>query len=776
MMKANNGKMVFSVLALAVQGAIAAMASLPIMAMAEGDDSVAALTSPSNSIEFGASSASDKSAKFGEYNGLNKGGVEFIGNVSIKGGDAYGQGSGTRRWSVTGSDLGTTSRELGASIADQGAWSLGVNYDELRHNTTTGYQTPYIGNMGGNNFTLPTGFAAVTNTVTGLTTTKQQQFNTVDVGNTRKNTSFNASYAFSPQWRFTVDYNNLEQSGAKLMAFGSDGGAAATGERISILPNPTNSTTDTVNAAFDWKGDKGNVTVGYFGSYYRDHIDRVTWSSFATAGASGVMTTPPSNEFHQLNLSGGYKLAAKTKLTGSLSYARNTQNDSFVNPSILAASNAGLMVTAAPVSSLNGLVETTHADLTLVDRTTKALNLSASVKYDKRDNKTASNFYNFNAIDGGNSANYPNTPYSYDKTQFELAGDYRLSDSHRIRLAYNRDEMKRWCNNYAFNTTTYPVGTDCLVDPKTTEDKFSLGYKLKANETVNLNVGYVYSDRKTDYDHNARTAMIGTKGGIYNPGAASVSQNVNYKGLNAGNLLGFNAIYDASRTQNLLKFGVNWDAGEKMSLGVNGRFADDKYTDATYGAQDGKSWSVNLDANFAVSDSGAVFAYVSQDYRDRYVKHLNRSTTAGYIWGDKLKDETTTYGFGFKQDGLMAGKLDLKGDFSYSDGKANYSTDYLQVVQGTSAATTCSTPAVLTCGATPDIQNKLTQLKLNGSYKYDKQRKVTLGYIWQRLSSDDYLYNGYQYTYTPTGVLPTNQQSGTYSQNVIYTTFTYSFR
>ena len=53
------------------------------------------------------------------------------------------------RWSVTGSDLGTTSRALGATVSNQGHWNFGIGYDELRHNITDTYQTPYLGSHGG---------------------------------------------------------------------------------------------------------------------------------------------------------------------------------------------------------------------------------------------------------------------------------------------------------------------------------------------------------------------------------------------------------------------------------------------------------------------------------------------------------------------------------------------------------------------------------------------------------------------------------------------------
>jgi MtrB/PioB family decaheme-associated outer membrane protein len=783
-MKAPKHYVKIGTLAAAVQGALLAMTAMPVLAAEEPD--VAALTTPDNYVEVGVAGVDKTAPKFGEYTGLRRDGAYFIGNFGIKGGD-YGSETGVTRWGVSGSNLGLDSRELNGEYSQQGRWSVGVGYDELRHSTTTGYQTPYNGSMGGNSFTLPAGFGTTSNTVTSLSAAQRGVFHTVDIDNTRKNTMLNGSYTFSPQWRITFDYNNLEQSGAKLMGFGSDAhpNGTNTGERIAILPNPTNYTTDTVNIAVDWIGEKGHLTGSYFGSYFRDHYDSVTWTTFAGLNVTDTMSTPPSNQLHQFSLTGGYKLTNTTKLTGGLSYGRNTQDSGFVDGTSMASAN-GLMLTAAPATSLNGLVITEHADAKLTNQTTKDLRLAAGFKYDNRDNRTSSNIYNFYAIDGSNFAKYPNTPYSHRKYQIELAGDYRINPDQHLRVAYNHDDMKRSCDNYASVIDTsnpaqkilYQPGTNCVVDTRTKEDKLSIGYKLKASDKVDLNAGYTYADRKTDYDQNAIVAMIGVRGGTIISPITGAQGTI--RGLNGGDYQGFHPLFDASRKQQVLKGGVDFQATEQFSLGVNGRYTDDNYEDNPYGAQNGKSWNLNLDATYNYSDNGSIFAYISQDYRDRSINHVNRSnsTSSAYLWSDKLKDQATTYGIGFKQGGLVGGKLDLKGDLSYSDAKSNYSSAlyYTFLPGGTTTSTTCAAAATLTCGSAPDIANKLTQFKLVGTYKVDKNSKVALGYIYQKLSSTDYFYNGYQYLYTPTGVMPTNQQSGSYSVNVVAASYIYSFK
>ncbi len=758
-----------SVLNLAVQGALAAMCALPVMAQAAGDG-LTALTQPTNTVEVGAANVSQKSAKFGEYTGLNDRGAVFIGNFSVRGGDGYG-GNGATRWGINATDLGTTSRALGGSVSNQGRWDLSIGYDELRHNISDTFQTPQQGSMGGNNFTMPATFGTV-NAAVGqpstrvLTAAQLGAFHTEEVGTTRKNTSFSGGFHFNPQLGLKFDYNHLDQSGAKLIGTGSQGGIALTGgstgrgEANNILMTPTNYKTDSFNLALNWVGSKGHLTGGYYGSIFRDGYDSLTWQNALASGASAcagaacfvtnTMSTAPGNRFHQLNLSGGYAFSPSTKLAGGLSYGRNTQNDSYAPTSIMQASGVAYNMMQAgglPQSSLNGSVITRHADLKLTNKTTKDLALSAAYKYNERDNRTASNTYLYNNL-GNDPYTGVNLPYSNKKTQFELAGDYRLAKNQNIRLAYEREAIKRWCNSVA-------DGFQCVASPSSNEDKLGLTYRLKASDNVKLNAGYAYARRRGEFDP-AYVANTGDRG------AATI---------NGGDRLGYVGHIFASRKQDIWKAGVNWQASDKLDVGLNGRYSNDKY-DATLGVQDGQTTSINLDATYSYSENSSVSAYASWRNRERNLRNgLNGTATVAptSIWTNGLKEDSNAIGLNTKHSGLMGGKLELRGDLSYSLDKSRYSTQVPYLA-------TCSLATTLTCGDTPDIKSRLIALKLTGTYQVDKSSKVVLAYLYQKLNSDDYYYNGLQYGFTPNRVMPTNQQAPNYSVNMIAASYIYSFR
>ena len=86
-----------SAVSLAVRSALVLMCAASGAALAQdaGNDDLKALLYPINYFDMGVTVMSTPdSTKFGEYNGLNHSGLYLIGNFNVRGGDAYGMGSG----------------------------------------------------------------------------------------------------------------------------------------------------------------------------------------------------------------------------------------------------------------------------------------------------------------------------------------------------------------------------------------------------------------------------------------------------------------------------------------------------------------------------------------------------------------------------------------------------------------------------------------------------------------------------------------------------------
>ena len=136
---------------------------------------------------------------------------------------------------------------------------------------------------------------------------------------------------------------------------------------------------------------------------------------------------------------------------------------------------------------------------------------------------------------------------------------------------------------------------------------------------------------------------------------------------------------------------------------------------------------------------------------------------------NSLEQHDTTLGMGVNHGGLFSGKLNLRGDLTYSLGQSFYNTS-----PGSNTSTSYSYTSG-SYGSPSAIRNDLVAIKLGGIYQIDKRSKVGLQYMYQRLLSTDYYYNGLQTGYTPSSVMPTNQNSGSYNVNVITVGYNYSF-
>ena len=764
---------------------IGAIALFAINSAMADEDEIKALTQPKSSVQVEVINVDNSSAKFGEYNGLygHNSGVYPNAAVNIRGGNAYtnNQQGETSRWSVTGENLGLTSRSANVSAADQGAWSLGVNFDQLQHNMTDTYQTPYQGKMGGNSFTLPSNFYnnanAIVNSGGSATVRAGTQsmpgqilgdFQGMNISSTRDNTTVNGSAQIDKDSNVFFEYNNLIQSGAKLspisatQVVGIPSALGGVAKATVFLPMPTNSQTDTVSFGYNWKGENAHFTASYFGSFFQNNASNFQWApaqayapSYAVNNTMQTISTMPNNALNQLNLAGGYDFSKKTKLTANFSVSNNTQNQGFGGT----YDQINYMGTP-PANSLNGVVNTTHADFKVADQTIKDLTLTAGAKFDQRDNLTQSNLYYPIAV-STESGVTANAPLSIKQSQLLLGADYRLTKDQKLSLTLGNSSINRWCNQYGSQNTTagtyYYNSANCVTATSSNENKADLSYKLKANEDLSFRMGAGYANRKSNFNNSVYTAIPGEPYDTTNP----------LKAVNASDVAGYYPFFEASRKQYSTKASASWQATQDLSLTIGGKYLNDLFYDSTLGVQNANVWSLNFDSTYAYDEQGTASVYVTQQSQQR---NLSSGKTAATGWSNNLQTNSTTLGVGFKQGGLLNGKVGLSGDANYSVANSVYNT------VGVPAYTaTCSAAATATCGVLPGIYNNTLIFKLGSTYQLDKNSKIGVGYWYQRLRSNDFYYNTIQYGWTPGVVMPTNQTSPSYNVNVISANYTYTF-
>lgn len=694
----------------AVQVALLALAAVPLAYAADAapavDPLVAELTRPTNMFEVGIGYVTDSSYKFGQYNGLYDKGAFAIVNFDARGGGAYDSDS-AMRWRITGTNLGLETRNATAEVGEQGVFRINVGFDELRSNYSDSYQTPYQGS-GSNRLTLPanwikpivpqvstsagnvralsptTGLAtALTSGVLTPPTAAQQaivnniiatdvpDFGNVNLDTTRKTYSGGFSVNFDPRWQLAVSASQMDQTGLKPLSMIN----IASGTASAVLPNQIDQTTNQYNASLTYTGDQFFMTAAYYGSYFTNHVQSMTFDNFFAPGSSATQSGgAPGNEFNQFLIKGGYNFSPTTKLVMGASYGRNTQNDQYLN-------NPPDMAVPAPVSSLDGIVVSTAFNAKLTAKPMKNLNLALGYRFNDRDNQTAVNTYTFydageaktgtsafNAAMGlpagtlGSNINiYANRPYSKKVNQVNADAEYFVAPGQAIKGGYEYQQIDRDCPG---------SWIDCADANRTRQNALRVAWDGNIAEALSGRLSYVYSERKVDYNENAFLALVpmanvipagvGATTSVYGYlGRTGLSGFGPWAGFPATPLTGDAAIYSpnnnivpqalygsrnnineevglrrynmADRNQNKLRASVDWGVTEVVSLQGNVEYNDDDYSNSVYGLQSSKGIAATLDANFAISENftaNAFYTYEEQKAASAGISYGSNSNTA----------------------------------------------------------------------------------------------------------------------------------------------------
>jgi hypothetical protein len=885
-MKANDKRFATRSLVTAVRGALAALAIVPAAAYA-ADDKVLDLTIPQSVVEAGAGYVSDDSAKFGEYNGLNKKGGYGILNFDVRGG-GYGTDDPTR-WSVTGTNLGLDTRNIQAEYGKQGSFRVYGEYDELVKNRSDSYMTPYT-QVGGSTFLLPgnwivprvpqvsssagnfrgldpvagTGNALVGGvsvpptaaqiaTVNRTIATDIPQFYEKDISTERKRSDAGFIYNINSRWDVRASFSHEDKTGAKLMNFLS----TAVGTSAVTLPDPIDQTHDQYNASLNYSGEKAYFQAAYYGSIFKNNIDSITWQNPFDPTKTSTFSSMPDNQFHQVLMTGGYKFSPVTKLVVNGSYGRATQNQQFING---IETPFGL-----PANSLNGEVISTTFNVKLTSRPMKDLNVWAGYKYDDRDNRTPVNTYRFydagepptgtspfNAFFGlpasgansmGSNINiYDNRPYSKKQNQFDAEGDYRVVEGQYLKLAYQFQKIDRKCDGTPF---------DCADADSSRENTLRGEYRATMGETVNGRVSYAYSERRVDYNPNAWLGLVPMAGQIPTGGATSsvaaflaasglggFGPFAPYVALQPGNLgiffpnnsalqqvfygsrndihelPGMERYYAADRNRDKMRSQLDWQASERLQVTGTLDYTNDDYKNSVFGLQKAKGYVATLEGAFAIAERSNVTAFYT--YEDQKANSAGWSYSAGALtnasniggvagntvvqggcfstvfdrnvnakidpclqWQTDMRDKIDTLGVGFKQLGLMGGRLDLGVDLLYTKARTNIGVKGGTYANNPAAAAgrPAVTPAVFFIPATalPEVSTQTDEVHLNVAYALNKVSALRFFYWYQRLRTTDFAYDGMQYG-TITSVMPTSEKAPNYNVSVVGVSYIYRFR
>lgn len=745
-----------------------ALAVIAAYAPAFADEAeVALLTRPTSSVSVGVGNVSGDVAGrsiFGQYNGLRQDSTTLQLDVDINKRD---DASGTA-FLLKGNNLGLDDRDLSFSYEKQGDWKFGADYSGLVHREIRTINTGMVG--------------AGTTTPTVVRLATPGTGTDLNLSAKREGAGLSMEKWFSPGLQLELNFKNETKTGARVFGIGYACGAyvcsstqSATNQSwaLLMLPEAIDSTTKQMEAKLNYHDKKLTVTGGYYGSFYTNAngsiratvpnqlnsplgtpltlAPAVNTTVIAGGGTSlqnvlqAPVALPPDNQAHQFYVSGSYRFTPGTNGTFKYAYTRGTQDESF--------SSAGFTGAPSGVTSLGGTIDTRLLQLGLNSKVTRDLGLVANVKYDKRVDNTPDAYYNVEAV-AVSPAPVPPTVakptyvngYWYNshvdstKVNGKLEANYQLASTTRGTIGVDYNSAERPVPVLLADDKVAGLGA---LRAKNSETGYRLELRSSMAESFSGSVGYTSSKRTggdwTSLSTSAAFVAAGLGYGMTGP---------------AGSFLALSPTqsFPANMTdvdRRKLKLSANWSPSDQLEVQLLMESGTDKNASPYNEIALGKGWRessnklVSLDANYAVSDSWKLNAYVSTGNQNLLVNH------SGYL--ADLSSPTESFGLGVT--GKASSKLELGAQLTMLRDTTRYgllaAPSALVAVTGiTQVAPSAANVAQATIGL-PDVRYTSNTLNLFGKYALDKKSDIRLSMVYQRATMDEWTWsnNGVAFVY-----------------------------
>ncbi|HVG83124.1 MAG TPA: MtrB/PioB family outer membrane beta-barrel protein [Vicinamibacterales bacterium] len=285
-------------------------------------------------------------------------------------------------------------------------------------------------------------------------------------------------YTTSPAFSFKLDASTTSRTGNMPWA------ASYAFNNANELVIPIDQRNNELKAGSEWVSNKGMLRLDYWGSYFTNDIQTLTWDnpiratdfnnglvppngpydpsgySNGNGPALGQAALWPSNNLNSIGTTGMFKFTPRTTVNGNLTYTFMRQDESLLpwtlnssinNPTVLAAF-PGLR--QLPRSSAEAAVNSTNWLLNFSSRELRFVTIQARYRYNDHENNTphfdGREYVRFDAVPE-EFVDDPNTPYlegfseyfQITRKNLDLNGTFGLKAFGSIRVGYANEEYER---------------------------------------------------------------------------------------------------------------------------------------------------------------------------------------------------------------------------------------------------------------------------------------------------------------------------------------------
>jgi hypothetical protein len=200
-------------------------------------------------------------------------------------------------------------------------------------------------------------------------------------------------------------------------------------------------------------------------------------------------------------------------------------------------------------------------------------------------------------------------------------------------------------------------------------------------------------------------------------------------------------IHYADRDRDKVRLSLNWMPVDLLSVQLVADTARDDYTARTaenLGPSKGTAENYALDMTFMFSEDWQMTAWASRNKNQIDQATCENASAAGVcpntvadpFWQVSLRNLGNAGGLGLRA--RLTSKLELGGDLQHSV----YNDEYSQLA---------TTPGAV-APVIPDIETRVTAIRLTAKYALMKSAGIRFDYAYQRWTSDDWTWSTWTYT------------------------------
>ena len=496
-----------------------------------------------------------------------------------------------------------------------------------------------------------------------------------------------------------VRYQNQKMEGSRL--WGQGGFGSPPGGGINFLAEPVDYDTDQLDAIVSYTGERLQLAGGYYGTWFKNSNPALN----VIGGVTGLspMALPPSNESWQGYLSGGYNFTPTTRGNFKVSYTHQTQTEGFVVASPTGRGNLG------------GDVDTTLVQGGIISRPIPKLTLSADLRYlDRSDRTPIAQYIPPPTVANPQTFEGSNEPRSLEQWFGKVEASYQLPKAFRLIGAVDYQSTDR--NVIAVRSVSFRS--------KTEETSYRLEVRRSFAEQVTGSLAYIHSTR--DGSSFLFNQLFGTPPPTFTLGSNNIAP-----------------LHLADRDRDRLRFTLNWMPIDPLALTFFVDVAKDDYSqrETGLGLQEGKFQNYSIDASYAFSPDWQLSAWYSYTTTTAKQSTCESAAAAGGvcpasatdpIWQANLSNTSNAVGLGLR--GKPTSRIEIGADLQYQNLVDKF--DQFALFPATSTA----------IDPIPNINTKLTTIKLFGKYGLDKYSGIRVDYIYDRFDTNDFTWTSWIYT------------------------------